>query len=385
QFNTMMMDDTSTTQVNNNLRNVEAVAASLYQLEEKKSLAKNEKFSELMGSKADIHFWMNTEALYESDASLSDLSMLNISKLYKDSYSTATVNFENGQINIDSKIYSSKEMSDIFKKYSGANINKDIIQRLPAKDVAVLFAMNYKPEGLKKFIELTGLEGLINIGASQLGFNVDDFIKSHNGELLLAVTDIKIDSMFGTPNPNVLFSSGVGDKTSFDKIVNAAQKEGAQMAGASPNSIHFSSNGKMFALGNQKAMVDDFVSKDAKSNFAFLDKIAGGPIGGYFNLQYILTSLKPSVSGDSSTIIMIDASLKMWDNILISGGQFKDGSLQQHVEINLMDKNTNSLKQLNNYLGTLVKLAKENESKLVWDQENFSPDSIVISTEAAFE
>jgi len=385
QLNRMMMDDSTASQVGNKPRNVEAVAASLHKLEEKNSLAKNEKFSELMGSKADVHFWMNSEALYEGDAAMAALSMLNISKLYKDSYNTATVNFENGQINLDSKTYSGKEMSDIFKKYSGANINKEMIQRMPAKDVAVLFAMNYKPEGLKELIKLTGVEGLINIGASQLGFNVDDFIKSHNGELLFAITDIKIDSMFGTPNPNVLFSTGVGDKASFDKIVNAAQKAGAQMASASPNSIYFTSNGKIFALGNQKGMVDNFVNKDAKSNFAFLDKISGGPIGGYFNLQYILTSLKPSVKGDSSAIIMMDASLKMWDNILISGGQFKDGSLQQHVEINLVDKNTNSLKQLNNYLGTLGKLAKENESRLGWNQPDFSSDDIVIPTVPVIE
>lgn len=370
-----LMNDSTASQVGNNPRDVEAVAASLHKLEEKNSLAKNEKFSELVSSKADVHFWMNSEALYEGDAAMAALSMLNISKLYKDSYNTATVNFDNGQINVDSKSYSGKELTEIFKKYSGANLNKDLIQRMPAKDVAVLFAMNYKPEGLKEFIKLTGVEGLINMGTSQLGFNVDDFINSHNGEILLAVTDIKTDSLFGTPNPNVLFSTGIGDKAAFDKIVGVAQKASAQMALPSGPSVHFSSNGKNFALGNQKTMVEDFVNKDAKSSFAFLDKITGGPIGGYFNLQYILTSLKPTMQGDSSAIVLMDASLKMWENIIISGGQFKDGGLQQHVEINLMDKNTNSLKQLNNYLGTLGKLAKENESKMNWNQPGMAYDS----------
>jgi hypothetical protein len=368
QFNQLLLDDSTASQAGNNPRDVEATAASLHKLEEKNSLAKNEKFSELVSTKADVHFWMNSEALYEGDATMAAMSMLNISKLYKNSYTTATVNFDNGQINIDSKSYSGKELSAIFKKYSGANLNKDLIQRMPAKDVAVLFAMNYKPEGLKEFVKLTGMEGLVNIGTSQFGFNVDDFIKSHNGEILLAVTDIKVDSIFGTPSPNVLFSTGIGDRASFDKIVMAGKKAGAQMAAASPNSIHYTSNGKMFALGNQKSMVDDFVNKDAKSTFSFIDKITSGPIGGYFNLQYILTSLKPSITGDSAAIVMMDASLKMWDNIIISGGQFKNGSVQQHIEINLMDKTTNSLKQMNNYIGTLGKLAKDNENRLTWSK-----------------
>jgi hypothetical protein len=368
QLNEMLIDDSTTSLAGKKPRDVEATAASLHKLEEKNSLAKNEKFSELVSTKADVHFWMNSEALYEGDATMAAISMLNISKLYKDSYTTATVNFDNGQINIDSKSYSGKELTAIFKKYSGANLNKDLIQRMPAKDVAVLFAMNYKPEGLKEFIKLTGIEGLVNMGTSQLGFNVDDFIKSHNGEILLAVTDIKVDSIFGTPSPNVLFSAGIGDKASFEKIVAAGQKAGAQIATASSNSIHFASNGKMFGLGNQKSMVDDFVNKDAKSKFGFLDKITSGPIGGYFNLQYILNSLKPSITGDSAAIVMMDASLKMWDNIIISGGQFKEGGMQQHVEINLMDKSTNSLKQMNYYLGTLGKLAKDNENRLSWSQ-----------------
>jgi hypothetical protein len=386
QLNAFMMYDSAASEVGNKPRDVEAVAASLHKLEEKNSLAKNEKFSELVSSKADVHFWMNTEAIYEGDAAMAAMSMLNVSKLYKESYQTATVNFDNGQINVDSKTYAGKEMSDILKKYSGSNISKEMIQRMPAKDVAVLFAMNYKPEGLKAFIKLTGMEGLINMGTSQLGFNVDDFIKSHNGELFLAVTDFKKDSIFGDPTPNVLFSAGIGDKASFDKIVGVAKKPGLQIFSVSDNGMHFTSNGKMFALGNNKTSVEDFVNKDAKSNFSFLDKITGGPIGGYFNLQYILTSLKPSMNRDSAATVLLDASLKMWDNILISGGQFKNGSLQQHVEINLMDKNSNSLKQLNSYLGTMGKLAKENEDKITWNQQGMPSDSITIiqSPDAAY-
>jgi hypothetical protein len=183
-----------------------------------------------------------------------------------------------------------------------------------------------------------------------------------------------------------LFSAGIGDKASFDKIVGVAKKPGLQIFSVSDNGIHFTSNGKMFALGNNKTSVEDFVNKDAKSNFSFLDKITGGPIGGYFNLQYILTSLKPSMSRDSAATVLLDASLKMWDNILISGGQFKNGSLQQHVEINLMDKNSNSLKQLNSYLGTMGKLAKENEDKMNWNQQGMPSDSITIiqSPDAAY-
>jgi hypothetical protein len=51
-----------------------------------------------------------------------------------------------------------------------------------------------------------------------------------------------------------------------------------------------------------------------------------------------------------------------------------------------MDKNSNSLKQLNSYLGTMGKLAKENEDKITWNQQGMPSDSITIiqSPDAAY-
>jgi hypothetical protein len=59
---------------------------------------------------------------------------------------------------------------------------------------------------------------------------------------------------------------------------------------------------------------------------------------------------------DSSAKIAFDASLKMWDNAYFKGGKYEDGGMNQSAEINLMDKSTNSLKQLNLYMGILSKL-----------------------------
>jgi len=61
-------------------------------------------------------------------------------------------------------------------------------------------------------------------------------------------------------------------------------------------------------------------------------------------------------------------------DVVISGGQFKDGGLVQHVEVNLMDKNSNSLKQLNNYLSDMAVLAKKKKEA----NQLFSVDSTAI-------
>ena len=58
---------------------------------------------------------MNSESLNNGSPGHAALSMLNLSKLYEGSYTTGVVNFDNGQINMDFKSYSGKEMTEITK------------------------------------------------------------------------------------------------------------------------------------------------------------------------------------------------------------------------------------------------------------------------------
>jgi hypothetical protein len=57
---------------------------------------------------------------------------------------------------------------------------------------------------------------------------------------------------------------------------------------------------------------------------------------------------RDTVEGDFMT-----TSAKMWKDIVFTGGEFKDNAVQQDVEINLIDQNTNSLQQLNSYFEKL--------------------------------
>ena len=48
----------------------------------------------------------------------------------------------------------------------------------------------------------------------------------------------------------------------------------------------------------------------------------------------------------------------------MKGGTYEGGGITQTIEINLMDKGVNSLKQLNQYLGTLGQLKMERDKKM---------------------
>jgi hypothetical protein len=339
-----------------------STAASLYTLSENNSMAKNEKFSKLINNKGDVHFWINTQALYEGNAGMAALSMVNIRKLYEGSFTAGTINFENGQVIADMDSYAGKEMTELWKKYGGSKISSDMVKRLPAKDVAVLIALNFKPEGIKEFVKLLGVEGLINMGSGLIGFNLDDFVKANKGDIVLSVSDISKDSS-GKTDATILFAASVADKASFDKLVNAGNKMGKQSLGTNSSKIFYNRNDPYFAIGNKKESIDQFVAKEGNSQFDFMNKIASSPMGGYVNLQYILSSLRDEAGKDSLGLVALDASLKLWKDMIMSGGNFKDGAVTQHIEINLLDKTTNSLKQINTYIGIMASVLKEKKKE----------------------
>jgi Domain of unknown function (DUF4836) len=359
-------------------RDIGAACKIVFDLKEDNSLAKNEKFTELVKKTGDIHFWMNSEELYKGTASMPAMAMVNISKLYEGSFTAATVNFENGKILMDAKSYAGKEMTNLYKKYGGKNIDEDMIKRLPSKDVAAVFAMSFKPEGIKEFLKLLGVEAYANMGLAFAGFSMDDFIKANKGDIVLAVSDFKkskndttnIDAN-GITNtevnlfkqtPDVLFAASIGDKEAFNLLIKAGEKLGKNVPAEIP--IAYNSNGKYFAIGSSKENADKYIAGSGSNNFDFLSKISGNPFGGYLNLQYIMKSLESSTSiTDSTAKIVYDASIKMWDNVYMKGGNFEGGGVTQTIEINLMDKSTNSLKQLNQYLGLLSKIKMEEDKK----------------------
>jgi hypothetical protein len=50
---------------------------------------------------------------------------------------------------------------------------------------------------------------------------------------------------------------------------------------------------------------------------------------------------------------LIDESLNLWNNIISTGGEFDDGGFSFHTNINFINKDSNSLKQLSHYVDQL--------------------------------
>ncbi|MEO6406122.1 MAG: DUF4836 family protein [Ferruginibacter sp.] len=352
-------------------------AKNILLLKEDASMANNEKFSDMVSTNGDIHLWLNAEQLNANNPMIGAMAMVNFSKLFEGSIMTAAVNFDAGKIVMDAKSYAGKEMTEIFKKYSGSSANMDMVKRIPAQNIAAVFAMNFKPEGIKEFLKLIGMDGLINMGSAYLGFNLDDFIKANKGDILFSVGNVTKDSV-GKPGAQFLFSASIGNKEAFNKLIAAGKKMGQEKMGGAMPSVFYNLNENLFAIGNNKEAVNQYINKENNSNPPFLSSISGSPIVGYVNFQYIMSSLRNDNFKDSFGLASLDASLKIWDNMVVKGGEIKGDAATQHVEINLVNKTDNSLKQLNEYAGVMsgIMNSRKKQQEAFW---NHSDTTVAIA------
>lgn len=359
--------------------NLSLLCKNLFALKTDSSMAKIDKFGSLLKEEGDVHVWQNTEEMVSSSNQMGALGMLKLDALLKGNLSTTTASFDNGKITAKQKFYVSPELADILKKYGGGKVNTDMIKNIPSQNINGFLAVHFNPEGLKEIIKLTGMDGLVNSSLSSQGITINDFVKANKGDVLFTVTDLitKKDSFsFGNqalkdtsysytkPSATFLFSLNIGDKPSFDKLMAAVNKFGDVKAELG---VYTAENNTVFAVANSQDYLSKYMA-GSNNKFDFIDKIADHPVAFFVDIQKILSAVSTLPSKDTSGNVILNESIKTWQNIYSLGGEFKDGAFIMNTEVNLSDKNINSLKQLSGYFdrisGAVMEKKKGFEGKL---------------------
>lgn len=125
--------------------------------------------------------------------------------------------------------------------------------------------------------------------------------------------------------------------------------------------------------GNSQESIDGYAAGKT-TDHAFISKISGHPIGGYIDLKKILGNIQSKETEGFNNLLSGDGNI--WENIIFYGGEMKSGAMTSYLEVNLIDKKTNSLKQFNNYLSTLAKTFKDKPGFGLNDDESPKIDTI---------
>ncbi|MEO5564207.1 MAG: DUF4836 family protein, partial [Chitinophagaceae bacterium] len=378
-------------------------ANEVYDIKGSSSIASNAKFASMMKEDGDAHFWLNPGSLYSGSLGSVLMMLPKAGALFQGNFTASTLNFANGKITVDAKSYVNKELSELYKKYSMKNLDADVLKKIPAGEIDAAFAMNYPPEGLKAFLSLLGVDGLVNVYLAELGYSIDDFIKANKGDIVVSVSDFaitekekKYDMGAGidpqvykskSPEAKILFATSVNDKASFDKLMGLLQSkviaEGGPMVQSVADKIPYQLKDNWFVAGSDSAHIHSF--GNTSTNHSFISKISGHPMGGFIDIQKFITGARPSM-GDSTALLVSDESLKFWQDVVFYGGGGGSDAMESHLEVNLVDQTGNSLKQLHSYLGRIAKLFKDAEDKRKAEWENSDmkaqADSVMVAPPA---
>ena len=345
-------------------------AKRIYGLSKSASLSSDSRFSNLLKDAGDIHFFINSNAFAPKEMGI--LGMTKAGSFVKDNATGMAMSFDNGKVTINSKSWYGKELTGFMKKFQPKNFDASMLNKIPSENVAGMLAINYPPEGIKEFFKLMGMDGLLNMFTAKLGVSLDDFVIANKGDMMIAVTDFAVKEKSTTinigdgephtfkstgPDANILFATAVKDKAAFTKLIDVvkgelSKEEDGKMA---MQEIKYAFSDNWFVLGNQQSTVDAFATANTTTSHSLTSQITGHPMGGFIDFQKIATGIPIAKSDTTEGVAkaeekMILSLTNNWENIIFYGGEMKDNATTTHFEINLKDKNTNSLKQLFNFL-----------------------------------
>jgi hypothetical protein len=352
----------------------------------------DDRFASLVKEDGDVHFWVNSDQ-YMGSMGGGVLSALKVGSLLQGNVGTFTLNFDNGKISIKSKQYFGEEMKKLMEKYKPRNVDAALLSRIPSQDVVGVMAANMDPNTLREFLKASGMDGMANAYLSELNYSVDELINATGGQFLFAVTDLTMKSVqvpsynyMDTvpvmetrmePDMNFLFASSVHDRASFEKLMNIfKEKAGEQLI---PGKVDYKINNEWFALSNHTEFADKFMA-GANNKMPFADKITGHPLGMYIDIQRILKTHTGGLHNAADSAVY-DASVALWQNVVMTGGEYSKGNVTSDISINFVDQSTNSLKQLNQYAEKIYQAQKK--QRMRYEQANtetMAPDSATTTT-----
>ena len=360
-------------QTNNSIRDgfsadsLRLFGKQLYDLKSSDQIEADDHFKDMMKESGDIHFWFNSD-MYSNNIAGGMMSMMKMSNLFQGNVATGALNFEDGKISMKWKQYYGKDMKAILDKYTYKNVTEDMVNRVPSQNVLGIMVGNFPPDVMKEILRASGMDGLANSMLSKFNFSLDELISAMKGQFIIAVTDFSQNTtkiptgpdskmMKKETNMNVLFALGVNNKASFDKLMGIAKQNIHDTSFWSK--VNYKIDNDWFVLSNKPEPVAGFYN-NTNNKQPFASKITGHPFGAYVDLQKIFDGIGYSSNcTDSSAAQALAASKAMWQDIIMTGGDYKDGVVTADMTVNLVDKSTNSLKQLNRYIDQMNNLRKK--------------------------
>jgi|GEM_PF-559226 len=345
-----------------------------FSLKKENSLVKDDHFSRLAKEDNDISVFVNYSNLMDAvSAAGMGMGTGMAQSLWQNAALTAGINFKDGLIASDMHFFPSQSMEEVTEKMSGTNVDKDLVNRLPGNNLNMVMAYHLSTDGLRAMMDKMGLLGMMNLGLSAQGLNVDEILNAFTGDLAFTVNNFRMEEQTVTvdsfllsymdtadlkhwePSMDFLFAMKIKNKASIDKLLALAKQQGLQdmgnghyQMGNMPGGGHLLLNNDYLAAGNNLAQLQAFINNKTATGLQQPASgiVTGHPLGYFIDAQSMLQQVPLHTAGGGTDSALLAESQKLFKTVTVTGGDFKKQSLNYHMEVNLMDKSENALLQV---------------------------------------
>jgi hypothetical protein len=347
--------DSATTDTSAAANNSEQQLATLFALKTDESIASVDAFRDLIGEKADALFWQNSSG---SVAAIPFVGMTKAADLLKDAYNAGTVNFEDGKAVATFKMFTSKALSDILKKYAGPTVDLSMVEKYPSSAIAGFASFAFNPKILVDVLQYSGLDAMVNQFLTKVGFNftLADIASAFKGDFAIICSDISQQETapdadmpsFKTRHTSArfLFNARVGDKAAYDKISTQLVakgillQQGDQLVLAEGGSMGTARiNDKNVLLATDSLLLQQYSAGTGKADIPgdIKSKVKGKNFGMYIDIARLIQAFP---SHDSA---LTDMGLHTFKDFVATTDNFDGQNIKGNMELRTVNEKENSL------------------------------------------
>ncbi|MDE3144294.1 MAG: DUF4836 family protein [Bacteroidota bacterium] len=355
---------------------------AFYTQSESESLASVSMFMGLFKEKADAYTFSGSSSISKY-LSMMPVQLPKLEDLLKDNFTTSTFSFEEGKITAKSSFYPNKTLSAIFKKYSGPTVNLSMVENYPSQNINGFLLASVNPQVFNEILKELDVDALMNSYFEKLNISSDDLFKCLKGDIAVAVSDINLGRFSGNKDTQgkdqigkMVFNAAVGDKKSFDKMMDKAAENGLLVkqnntykAGGLLQifGIYVHIDDKNLIVASDSLTYAQYVSKTGKANISadVISQIKDKSSAAYVNIESIISGVSSNKfsSGDSSAYATAKNTFK---DIIATSSNYDGTKIASEFNLRLKNEKQNSLVTLmslfTNFSSNYVKNHQKDDS-----------------------
>lgn len=364
---------------------------SYFNLKEDESVAAIPEFRDLMQDKGDASMWIN------SSASLDDMSLPlpKLKELFSNTFTTATLNFDDGKIAINTKSYYSSQMKDLLKKYAGPEADLGLVEHYPSNNINSLAVVAFNPEFFNALVRYLEVGGVVDGYLTKMmgsNYTLQDALKAIKGDLALVVSDFAMpaaDPAAGVagliPKFKMILNIPVGDKVQMNKLMDKVVE--MQMLVKVNNEYRLAPamqkmgwqvlvNDKNLLIASDEALLTQYRAQSAKAGLSkdAMDDFKGKQGVVYINLESILNGIPAQSNAEINNIL--PKAKETFKDMRFYSDKYNGNYAEGFFELRFKNEKDNSLSSLLGFIETVSKNMPKNQGVKMNDM---MPDSTEIT------